>query len=88
MLPLGLDRLSAALFTDAGVAWSAAYCPIFAPGPAPRPLCGSGIWSVGAELSADLGLSYSYPLRVRFGAALQVTNRGKAGAWVALGPAF
>ncbi len=88
MLPLGLDKVSASLFTDAGFAWDDSYCPGFGTGTIIHSDCNAWIWSVGAELAADLGLGYEVPLRVRAGAALRIRESGHAGAWVALGSSF
>ncbi len=90
MLPLGLDRLSASLFTDAALAWGHAGCPAFQPGggAGSGSLCASGIWSVGAEMTADLALGYDFPVRLRAGGALRVTENGQPGGYVALGSSF
>jgi hypothetical protein len=88
MFPLGLDRLSASLFTDAGFAWADTYCPGFGTGTIIRSDCNAWIWSVGAELAADIGLAYEIPLRVRGGAALRIRESGRMGAWIALGSSF
>ena len=57
-LPFGADRLSAALFADAGDAWE--------PGARARL---NRLRSVGVELVADLTLNYDVPLRLRTGVA-------------------
>ena len=88
MLPIGLDRVSATLFTDGAVGWAAAHCPTFTPTAPSQRLCASWLWSVGAELVFDLGLGYELPLRVRAGGALRITDSGNPGAWIAIGSAF
>ena len=88
MLPLGLDRISGSLFTDAGMAWNDIYCPGFGTGNIIARNCASWIWSVGAEFALDLGIGYEVPLRLRLGSALRIRDAGRAGAWVALGSSF
>ena len=88
MLPVGLDRLSATLFTDGAVGWAATHCPTFVPSAPNQRLCPTWLWSVGGELVFDLGLGYELPLRVRAGGALRITDNGNPGAWVAIGSAF
>ena len=57
-LPVGADRFSAALFADAGDAWE--------PGERARL---HRLRSAGAELVADVTVSYDVPLRLRVGVA-------------------
>jgi WD40-like Beta Propeller Repeat len=57
-LPVGADKLSLALFGDAGDAWN--------PGTTPRL---TRLASAGAELVADLTFNYDAPLRLRVGVA-------------------
>jgi hemolysin activation/secretion protein len=57
-LPLGADKLSLTLFSDAGDAWN--------PGGAPRL---TRLWAIGVELVGDLTVSYDAPLRARLGLA-------------------
>ncbi|MDP3910988.1 MAG: hypothetical protein Q8Q14_11415 [Gemmatimonadales bacterium] len=57
-LPLGIDKLSLAVFADAGDAWNA--------GDRPRL---HRARAVGVELVGDLTVSYDLPLRVRVGVA-------------------
>ena len=57
-LPVGADKVSARLFTDAGDAWG--------PGAAPRL---ARLWSAGAELALDLTVNYDVPLALRLGLA-------------------
>jgi Tol biopolymer transport system component len=84
-LPIFLDRVSATLFGDAGDAW----CPQdhmdarFCSTPDLTPLL-----SAGLELSLDLGLFYSPPLRARFGWALPLRPRDDVVHYVAFGLAF
>ena len=87
MLPLGVDRVSASLFTDAAMAWNVAYCPGFETGTPIKASCSNWIWTVGAELATDIGMAYEIPLRVRAGGALRVRDNG-LGMWVALGSSF
>jgi len=58
-LPIGVDRLSAALFADAGDAWDE--------GGLPRPL---RLRSAGGEVVGDLTVPYDFPLRARVGVAV------------------
>lgn len=95
LFPLGIDRLSATLFADAGVVWSAQYCASLAPGP-PAPLgptCTGWAVSFGPELSSDLVLGFDVPLRVRVGLALAGAARGTAvsgglASYIAIGSSF
>lgn len=57
-LPLGADKLSLALFGDAGDAWDA--------GGQPRL---THLASAGAELVSDVTINYDFPLRLRLGVA-------------------
>ncbi|HEY2805788.1 MAG TPA: hypothetical protein VGI92_08020 [Gemmatimonadales bacterium] len=88
MLPLGLDKISASLFADGALAWSAQHCPDFVINSGSDEACATGIWSVGAELVSDVAIGYEYLLRLRTGAALRVSDGGRAGVWIALGTAF
>lgn len=81
-LPAGVDRLSAAVFGEAGGAWN--------PGDPVRPLA---YRDVGGEVIADLGVSWDVPLRVRVGAAVPLSGglgvqSGHARAYLAIGSAF
>jgi hypothetical protein len=80
--PLFLDRLSLAVFADAGVTWARANCAAGTLGE-----CSDGIGSVGAELVSDTGIGYDFPVRLRFGAAKALTMSGGAG-YVAVGAWF
>jgi hypothetical protein len=57
-LPFGADKVSLALFADAGDAWDPGGSPRFA-----------RLHSVGAEMVADLTASYDFLVRLRFGVA-------------------
>lgn len=57
-LPVGADKLSLRVFSDAGDAWG--------PGASPRL---TRLWSVGAELAADVTVNYDVPLALRLGLA-------------------
>ena len=74
-LPIGVDRLSAALFADAGDAWDS--------GRVPRPL---RLRSVGGELVGDLTVPYDFPLRARVGVA--VPDAAAARLYAVLGADF
>jgi hypothetical protein len=58
-LPIGVDRLSMALFADGGDAWDG--------GAVPQPL---RLRSAGAELVGDVTAPYDFPLRTRVGVAV------------------
>ena len=94
LAPVGLDRLSAAAFFDAGQTASPQYCPVGAappPGPtapAAAMSCDRTITSLGAELISDLVMGYSFPVRLRAGAALRMSLDPGVGAYVAFGSAF
>jgi hypothetical protein len=74
-LPIGVDRLSLALFADGGDAWDA--------GGLPWPL---GLRSLGGELVGDVTFPYDFPLRTRVGVA--VPQAGAARAYAVLGADF
>jgi hemolysin activation/secretion protein len=57
-LPIGADKVSLSLFTDAGDAWDAGQTARL-----------TRLQSVGAELVGDLTMGYEGLLRVRFGIA-------------------
>ncbi|HEX5435838.1 MAG TPA: hypothetical protein VFW98_01670 [Gemmatimonadaceae bacterium] len=85
LLPIFLDRVSIALFGDAGTAWSA------------NPLFGSfadgWLASVGGELNFDTAWQYDIPYRVRLGVAVPVVNHSflatrAVSVYVRLGAAF
>jgi hypothetical protein len=80
--PLFLDRLSLAVFADAGVSRARANC---AAGKAGE--CSDGIGSVGAELVTDTGIGYDFPVRLRLGAAKALTISGGSG-YLAVGAWF
>ncbi|HEY0972229.1 MAG TPA: hypothetical protein VGE02_14770 [Gemmatimonadales bacterium] len=91
-LPAFFDRVSLAVFADAGAAW----CP---PSIAGRGICTGAVdearWlgSVGAELDVDIALPYDYPYRFRLGAAVPRADArlGVDGAvkwYIAVGRAF
>jgi hypothetical protein len=81
LLPLYLDRVSLALFADAGAAWNP---PGFS---AALPQYASA-GSVGAEVAFDLGAVYGTPLRLRLGAAQPLRAGTAPGAYLAFGPSF
>jgi hypothetical protein len=84
LVPGALDRLSVAAFADAGVAWSpTAWTGRFAWLPARTTLL-----SAGAELAADLGLFYDYPVRLRAGWAARVEGRRGGSGYLTVGAAF
>jgi len=80
-LPFGVDRIWLAAFGDVGDAWE--------PG---EPARLHRLRSVGAELVADLTVSYDLPLGLRFGVARPLTDlpagRPAARAYVAVGSDF
>jgi hypothetical protein len=61
-LPVGVDKVSFHLFSDAGDAW----------GPGARPRL-ARLWSAGAELAADVTESYDLALSFRLGLAEPLT---------------
>lgn len=70
--PLGINRLSAALFIDAGRAWT--------PGAAPLADAPAYHRGVGLELLAELKLAYSIGLQARLGWARALDEpRGSIG---------
>jgi hypothetical protein len=81
-LPILLDRLSIGLFGEVGGGWRA--------GEPPTP---TALRDVGAELVTDLGVFLDYPLRVRGGVAIPLTDglgasRGEPRGYVAFGQSF
>lgn len=62
-LPVGADKVSLRLFSDAGDAWG--------PGATPRL---TRLWSAGAELALDATVNYDVPLALRFGLAEPLTS--------------
>jgi hypothetical protein len=80
-LPFGVDRVWLAVFGDLGDAWE--------PG---EPARLHRLRSVGAELVADLTVSYDLPLGLRFGVARPLTDlppgRPAARAYLAVGSDF
>jgi outer membrane protein assembly factor BamA len=86
--PVTLDRLSTVLFADGGMAWHSSYCPSTGPSaPGTAPGCARLIGSAGAELVADAGVPYDFPVRLRFGAAWRFDLKSAA-AYAAVGSAF
>ena len=84
--PLYLDRLSGAVFADAGNAFCDA--PVSS-------LCGSSgdpspppVAAIGAELGIGIDLFYRAGFNLRAGVGVPVTGPGSARAYVRLGPAF
>jgi len=96
LFPLGLDWISATLFTDVGVIWSPQYCGTStspAPGGPGAPMCRAWAASVGPELSSNVVLGFDVPLRFRVGTALAGTKTGGdfsggLAAFVAVGSSF
>ena len=81
-LPLGLDRLSVALFADGGDAWD--------DGGMPSPL---RLRSAGGELVGDVTFPYDFPLRARLGMAVPLADlpsggRPSPGMYAVLGADF
>ena len=62
-LPAGANKVSLRLFADAGDAWGVGASPRLA-----------RLWSVGAELAADLTVNYDVPLALRLGLAEPMTS--------------
>ncbi len=83
LMPVGLDRVWASVFADAGAAFSSAYCGAGSTG-----LCSRGIASAGAELSSIVALGYDLPVVVRGGLAVRLTYLSGPAAWVAVGAGF
>jgi hypothetical protein len=87
--PVTLDRLSTAVYFDAGIAWAARYCPGAAnPVPTvPASPCANTISSAGAELVVDAGIPYDFPVRFRGGGAWRFALKS-AGLYATVGSAF
>jgi len=84
LVPGALDRVSAALFADVGLAWSPAdWTARLAGLPASRALV-----SAGVEVAADLGVLYDFPVRLRVGAAQRLHGGSGTGVFGAVGAAF
>jgi hypothetical protein len=84
LVPGALDRLSLALFVYIAQTWSPpSWTARFRGLPASRTLV-----SAGAELVADLGVLYDYPVRLRAGAACRVRGAAGTGGFLAVGAAF
>jgi hypothetical protein len=84
LVPGALDRVSAALFADVGLAWSpAAWTARFEGLPASQALV-----SAGVEVAADLGVLYDFPVRLRVGAAQRLHGGSGTGVFAAVGAAF
>ena len=71
-LPVGVDRLSVALFADAGDAWDS--------GALPRPV---RLVSAGGELVGDVTFPYDFPLRTRVGVAVPLADPPAGGSGAA-----
>jgi hypothetical protein len=78
-LPLGVDKFSLSLFTDAGDAWSAGEHGRL-----------TSLFSAGAELVGDVTFNYDSHLRMRLGVAQPLERQGGDGptAYLALGTPF
>jgi len=74
-LPFGADKLAFAVFGDVGDAWDAG-----------EPARLNRLRSVGAELIADVTVTYDVPLRLRVGVAQPAT--GNAQLYAAFGADF
>jgi hypothetical protein len=84
LVPGVLDRLSVVAFADAGLAWSpTGWTARFAWLPTRTTLL-----SAGAELAADLGLFYDYPVRLRAGWAARLEGRRGGSGYCSVGAAF
>ena len=68
-LPIGVDRLSLALFADGGDAWDS--------GALPRPV---RLASAGGELVGDVTVPYDFPLRARVGLAVPFADPPAGGS--------
>jgi hypothetical protein len=68
-LPVGVDRLSLALFADGGDAWDS--------GGLPHPV---RLASAGGELVGDLTVPYDFPLRARVGVAVPLADPPAGGS--------
>jgi hypothetical protein len=84
LVPGALDRLSVAVFADAGVAWS----PLVWTAALAWLDARTVLACAGAELVADLGLVYDYPVRLRVGWAQRAGPRRGSASFVAVGAAF
>jgi hypothetical protein len=70
LVPLYLDRVWGTAFADAGTAWCVETCdPAFRPFTEARPL-----FSVGAELGADVLLGFNLRMRLRAGVAVPLRD--------------
>lgn len=85
LLPGALDRVSGTVFVDGGAAWTSTGCTTF--GDPGSGACLHLLASAGAELVADLGVTWDFPVRLRFGAAAPFGYRAAAG-YFAVGSAF
>ncbi len=84
LLPVHMDRVSGALFFDAGNAWGGAGA---VGGGSPNPRL-NAVASVGAELQTSITALFSTRMFFRLGAALRL-NSGRGGAfYLRLGTAF
>lgn len=82
LVPATLDRLSIALFADAGAATANYLCPRNSG----RTNCADWIGSVGGEVVVDAGAGYDFPVRLRVGAARRLSGGGAA--YFAVGSGF
>jgi hypothetical protein len=82
LVPATLDRLSIALFADAGAATANYLCPQSSG----RANCADWIGSVGGEVVVDAGAGYDFPVRLRVGVARRLSGGGAA--YFAVGSAF
>lgn len=83
VLPLYLDRLWGTAFADGGAAWCVEFCLGVAPESRPDL---DPIYSVGAELGADVSFGYAPPFGVRLGMAIPLRSIDYGGDFGRLRP--
>ena len=81
LFPLHMDRVSGALFFDAGNAWGEAV------GGSPNPRR-NAVASVGAELQTSITALFSTRMFLRLGAALRLNSGTGSPIYLRLGTAF
>ena len=84
LLPVHVDRVSGALFVDAGNAWGGVG-PVDGSPPDPRP---NAVASVGAELQTSVTALFSTRMFFRLGAALRLNSGTGSPFYLRLGTAF